>query len=807
MAFRHRSIALIIPLHDGASVEMLALQRLATSSSVAAVFFLVGTTELRAAIQPALLKTFGQDPPFHVEVIITHAVGAGMRAALHVMESAEALRSRHTLVLAPWALPRDPLNFVKQLKRDLRSSGAAAVSCSVESTDARHNESLIADRGFDVQDTVTDKVDHYVFARRLFGKPVGTDSGVAKVDVIGAACLFTGTALLQSLQIPESASRFGHSDLYHQRTRDTAQLMLLAHARLDRIVGSYPGATGFPDSIRLVLGEREDAMKLFSEILGAAAWDLYDAPVAADIRQKEEQMARVADELAKGDFVKAVQLHSANLRSIMTEMRAQRGVDEHPDAVGWYVSLLATQRGMHLAVSSSARVTVAPNAPRLLGSYLVPRGERVFGRFEPTLRHLFHGGRPDDFVVVWHAWCCRCCGFATEVGSFINTLQRYMRIRSTLESACYCSPSTAMQADGLNRATIRPTDIAAIDNGTSFIWVSHTDPHAYAYDMPKGSRMPDYVVGRSMYEFTKLRKAWINYTVVANEVWVPGTWVRDMFVASGVEASRVVVVPEGVDIHFFDPTVRGRIELPLAASRDWHRVCNGPGHRDSFKFFSNFKWEPRKGWDILFEAYAKAFQRSEPVSLYVMTSVFKDGMSPFHVEYVVDELKAYLAARGLRLDDLPHLCIIAAYVDGDELADFYNSADAFVLPTRGEGWGLPTIQAMALGKPTISTAWGGQMEFMTQDTSFLIDLDGVEEIPVDSIYGFELGKKWATPSTRHLSELMRYVTREREHAAEVGRRAREHIVKHFSEEAVAAIAHRRFLDIAAYLRNRNRSMT
>lgn len=37
--------------------------------------------------------------------------------------------------------------------------------------------------------------------------------------------------------------------------------------------------------------------------------------------------------------------------------------------------------------------------------------------------------------------------------------------------------------------------------------------------------------------------------------------------------------------------------------------------------------------------------------------------------------------------------------------DMYASADAFVLPTHAEGFGRPIMEAMAMGLPTIATAW------------------------------------------------------------------------------------------------------
>jgi len=54
-----------------------------------------------------------------------------------------------------------------------------------------------------------------------------------------------------------------------------------------------------------------------------------------------------------------------------------------------------------------------------------------------------------------------------------------------------------------------------------------------------------------------------------------------------------------------------------------------------FKFLSVFKWEARKGWDVLLRAYFEEFQQSDPVCLYIRTyayhsnSNFEEMMADF----------------------------------------------------------------------------------------------------------------------------------------------------------------------------------
>ena len=53
-----------------------------------------------------------------------------------------------------------------------------------------------------------------------------------------------------------------------------------------------------------------------------------------------------------------------------------------------------------------------------------------------------------------------------------------------------------------------------------------------------------------------------------------------------------------------------------------------------------------------------------------------------------------------------------------QMRDVLMGADAFVLPTRGEGWGLPVVEAMAMALPVIVTNTSGCSQYLTQENSF-----------------------------------------------------------------------------------------
>lgn len=142
---------------------------------------------------------------------------------------------------------------------------------------------------------------------------------------------------------------------------------------------------------------------------------------------------------------------------------------------------------------------------------------------------------------------------------------------------------------------------------------------------------------------------------------------RDLVRVYGHPDASIVVTPLGVD-NIFRPDVQRPKELP-------ERYVLFVGNRGGYKDFSVFA-----------EAFANCDLSEETKLLAVGGGPFGDGEEKFLASLG-------LAARAFRVD-----------LGDTELARAYAHALCFVFPSRYEGFGLPTLEAMASGCPTILVA-------------------------------------------------------------------------------------------------------
>jgi glycosyltransferase involved in cell wall biosynthesis len=125
-----------------------------------------------------------------------------------------------------------------------------------------------------------------------------------------------------------------------------------------------------------------------------------------------------------------------------------------------------------------------------------------------------------------------------------------------------------------------------------------------------------------------------------------------------------------------------------------------------------------------------------------------------------------------------------AALSPQELPGLYTASDCLVHPYRGEGFGLPVLEAMACGVPVITTAGGATDDFCSPDEVFLIPSEHREFNPKDiKLAG---GAGWVLePDLNELKALMREAFENRAWARERALRVSEHVRAGYGWKVIA----------------------
>lgn len=141
----------------------------------------------------------------------------------------------------------------------------------------------------------------------------------------------------------------------------------------------------------------------------------------------------------------------------------------------------------------------------------------------------------------------------------------------------------------------------------------------------------------------------------------------------------LVTAPLGVDLERFTPD--GRLDDALL--RAHHLAIDTP-----YIFFVG-TFEPRKGLDVLLDAFRVIAQHDSQVELWLA------GQSGWGVKAIEDAIARHPAMDRIRRLD---------FVDDALLPALLRRARTVAYPSRGEGFGLPVLEALACGAAVVTTS-------------------------------------------------------------------------------------------------------
>ena len=193
-----------------------------------------------------------------------------------------------------------------------------------------------------------------------------------------------------------------------------------------------------------------------------------------------------------------------------------------------------------------------------------------------------------------------------------------------------------------------------------------------------------------------------KYYQFADKILPPSNYVKDIFANSNIPENKMVVIPHGISLEDYENknklklNTKNKIKIGLPL---------GQLHR-------------RKNPKDLLEAYYKAFDKNDDVCLLLkmqhQKQQQKKKLNQFDVDFntIYNELNRKYKNRG-------QVEIITKFIPN--MIEFYNTCDIIFTMSNCEGFYMPGLEALAAGKIVIAPRHGGQLDFLNDDNSILID--------------------------------------------------------------------------------------
>ena len=275
-----------------------------------------------------------------------------------------------------------------------------------------------------------------------------------------------------------------------------------------------------------------------------------------------------------------------------------------------------------------------------------------------------------------------------------------------------------------------------------------------------------YNIGYFAWELSQFPEAWVNEFRYFDEIWAPSRFIQQ---AVADKASCPVVW------------------MPLAVEP----ICSTPLSREYFGlpedrflvlFFFDFRSfiQRKNPWAAL-RAFAAAFRENHSAPVNLVIKLIGADARP-------DDYRDFLASEAMRD---PRVILINRVMTDREIKELVRLCDCFLSLHRSEGFGRGLAEAMYYGKPVVATGYSGNLDFMNEANSCLVDCTlipvGAEEYP----YG--AGQRWAEPDAEQAAWYLRRLVTDSVYATGIGQQAAHYIQTYHSFAAIGA-RHRRRLE-------------
>ncbi|WP_298443073.1 glycosyltransferase [Ferrimicrobium sp.] len=199
---------------------------------------------------------------------------------------------------------------------------------------------------------------------------------------------------------------------------------------------------------------------------------------------------------------------------------------------------------------------------------------------------------------------------------------------------------------------------------------------------------------RTTVEVVKPNAKFIGYAGTFDQIWCMSKFDHQQFLSEGIPEEKLYIIP---------------CSAPASVSPERITEFRTTNMRRK-RFLSVFNFEQRKNPVALLMAYSQLWSRHRDATLTIKLSGNITSNQFFRWAATLPDLD---------LNCLSSLTIITNTLSRQAMNKLYLEHDIFVLPSHGEGFGLPFLEALSFGMIVIAPSWGGQLDFLNPENSYL----------------------------------------------------------------------------------------
>jgi glycosyltransferase involved in cell wall biosynthesis len=275
----------------------------------------------------------------------------------------------------------------------------------------------------------------------------------------------------------------------------------------------------------------------------------------------------------------------------------------------------------------------------------------------------------------------------------------------------------------------------------------------------------------TVYETTRFPEEWKDFTKSVDKIAVPCTWNQEIF--KNALNRKIYLLPHLSQFN--------GIPVDYTKTMELFNV-----NKSTFMFLTVATWERRKNLEQLVHSFCKAFSSKDDVVLFVKTS--KNNIASRRTKW---NLNKYLETTDITIKRLlrfkvnhPRIILINDVLSEYEMQALYSRADAYVTLTHGEGWGFGCYESAWYGKPIIATGFGGYLDYLKTDNSYLVPYKLTKYKPNYWDTYDRSSHQYAQPELNTAIDMMRDVFKNRDTAYHKASKLKINVQKNFNGASI-----------------------